>query len=151
MTVDLAKLDADLRNDEGYRVTPYLDTMGNDTIGIGHRCSAAEIVDYEAGLSDAAIEALYHADRAAALAFLDHALPWWTGLPEPAGRGLANMSFQLRGRLLGFTAMLGCLEANDWTGAAGEAMSSLWARQVPARATRIAALYRSCAPPPVGA
>lgn len=135
-------LRADLVRDEGTVLHAYRDSRGYLTIGHGR------LIDPRlgGGISRAEAGLLLERDIAGALAGLDGALPWWRQLPEPAARGLANMAFNLGlGRLLGFGRMLAALEAGDFPAAAAEALDSAWARQVGARARRIAALYRDCA------
>ena len=84
---------------------------------------------------------MLESDIAHAAADLDRALPWWRGLSEARRRALLNMAFNLGlPRLLGFTAMLADLESGDFAGAARETIDSRWARQVGARAQRIATL-----------
>jgi lysozyme len=78
---------------------------------------------------------------------LDRALPWWRWMPEDAKQALANMAFQLGlSRLLKFRKMLDALESRDYERAADECLDSLYAKQVPARANRVAALMKECAP-----
>ena len=58
-------------------------------------------------------------------------------------RGLCNMAYNLGvPRLLGFERMWAALAAGDYERAADEALDSKWARQVGARAARVAALIR---------
>jgi lysozyme len=53
------------------------------------------------------------------------------------------MCFQLGfGGLLKFQKMLTCLADGDRTGAAREALDSLWAKQTPARAQRVAKMIK---------
>ena len=58
-------------------------------------------------------------------------------------RALANMAFNLgMPTLQRFSRMLRALEAGEYEAAAREALDSRWARQVGARAERIAELFR---------
>lgn len=125
---------ADLLRDEGLRLKPYRDSVGKLSIGIGRNLD-------DVGISAAEAEVLLETDIAHAAADLDRALPWWRGLSEARQRALLNMAFNLGlPRLLGFTAMLADLERGDFAAAAREAVDSRWARQVGARAQRIAML-----------
>lgn len=149
MTCDLGLLESDLRRDEGVEKSCYKDLPGNWTIGIGHLVTAQELPLYqEAILSDTECDHLLTADIGLTIAFLDHGIPWWKGLPEPAGRALANMAFQMRSKLFGFKYTLDALESGNFNDAAGYALESIWAKQTPERARRIADLFRSCAKAP---
>ncbi len=129
-------LAAHLKRDEGLRLKPYRDGAGKLTIGYGRNLD-------DGGISAAEAELLLEHDIARAKADLNRALPWWRGLPAPQRRGLLNVVFNLGlPRLLGFKKMLAALRNGDGEQAAEEALDSIWARQVGARARRIAALYR---------
>lgn len=129
-----ASLVTDLRRDEGVRPHAYTDTEGILTIGVGHNLITGP------PLTDAAIMAILEGDLAATTAWLDTHLPWWTGLDAPRQRVLVNMAFNLGPRLLVFHQTLAAFEAHDYPQAAREMMSSVWARQVGARADRLSHL-----------
>lgn len=133
----MADLLADLERDEGKRNKPYLDTEGHLTIGIGRNLDAL-------GVSDDEIELMLLNDLKWVLHALDRNLPWWRDMPGHHQRALANMCFNLGyPRLSGFKNMLAALQVGNGEDAATEALDSRWARQVGARAERIATLYRS--------
>jgi len=126
----------DLKRDEGYRRHPYLDTAGKSTAGYGRNLD-------DLGISPEEAEYLLRSDIARVEGELDAALPWWRTLSDARRRALCNMCFNLGiPRLLGFKRTLGFLEAGKWDDAALAAIQSQWARQVGARATRIARLIR---------
>lgn len=130
--MDIDAIKTELRRDEGLRLKPYRDSLGKLTIGVGRNLD-------DVGISDAEADALLDADVGRAVAGLDRALPWWRGLSEARQRALVNMAFNLGlPRLLGFKAMLADLESGDYAGAARAAIDSRWARQVGARAQRLA-------------
>lgn len=134
-----AELMADLKRDEGLRLKPYRDSVGKLTIGYGRNLDDNGITEDEAGM-------LLDFDVTVVTTELDRVLPWWRAMPLPARRGLANMCFNLGlPRLRGFVKMLAALRSGDWYAAADEALDSRWARQVGARADRIARLYRQAA------
>jgi lysozyme len=125
--------------DEGYIRHAYQDSEGHWTIGHGR------LIDERLGGGISRDEAfiLLRNDIQQVRTDLDHALPWWSALPEPSQRGLANMCFNLGlTRLLGFKKMLTALEAGNGALAAMECLDSKWSRQVGERSRRIAALYR---------
>jgi lysozyme len=74
---------------------------------------------------------------------LDQAFPWWRQLSDRRQRALANMAFNLGAqRLRGFAKMIKALASAQYDEAARQALESKWARQVGARAERIAAMIR---------
>lgn len=146
MSLDLDKLRADLERDEGIRFAKYLDSLGNETCGIGHLMTADDLTNYSEQWSQAQVDSYYSQDIAATIAWCRRNIPWWFNLPEPVARGITNLAFAMRGKLLEFVKMLDALQLADFAAAADELLDSLWARQVGERAMRIAALFRSCAP-----
>lgn len=137
--IDPEALKADLRRDEGLRLAAYADGGGVLTIGYGHTAGVQE----GDACTQAQADLWLDQDAKIAVASLDCHASWWKRLPEPVCRGLANACFNLGWpRLSGFGKMLAALEARDYATAADEALDSLWAKQVGARADRIAALFR---------
>lgn len=125
----------DLKRDEGLRLKPYLDTTGHWTVGYGRNLT-------DVGISEAEAEYLLANDIARAESFLDASLPWWRTLSPDRQRALANMAFNLGPELLTFKVTLGRLQAGNYVAAAESMLQSLWAKQVGARAVRLAALVR---------
>lgn len=130
-TFDEALLKAELTRDEGRFNRIYTDTVGKVSGGIGRNLT-------DVGFSDDEIELMYQNDRARTLAFLDQSLPWWRDLDGVRQRVMINMAFNLRARLLGFANTLVAIKAGDWQKAHDEMLDSLWAKQVGARAVRLA-------------
>ncbi len=127
---------SDLRRDEGLKLSLYRDTEGKLTIGYGHNLS-------DVGISLRCAEFLLEDDFATASNELDNELPWWKNLNKSHRRGLVNMAFNLGlPKLLKFKKMLSALRQHKGELAATEALDSKWAKQVGARAWRIAALYK---------
>lgn len=137
--MDIERLKQDLLRDEGCVEHAYTDSEGYLTIGIGH------LIDGRLGgrLSDNVIDTIFREDVNRTGWDLDHSLPWWRSLDDSRQNALANMAFNLGvPRLLLFKKFLAALQAGDWETAAQEMLSSLWARQVGARAERLAAVIR---------
>lgn len=129
--MDLVKLKEELIRDEGIRAKAYLDSKGIPTIGIGH--------NLQKPISSAAIEQIYADDLAEVFTDLNKFLPWWTSLNLVRQRVLANMCFNMGiGTLLEFRNALGAMKAGDWFRASQEMLNSEWAKQVGARADRLA-------------
>lgn len=132
--VNLDLLEQELTRDEGKKAKPYKCTAGKTTIGIGRNLD-------DVGLSDEEIRFLFKNDIARVCADLDREIPWWRQLSESRQRVLANMCFNLGiNGLLGFKNTLAKVHAGDWAGAAAGMRSSLWAKQVSARAERLATM-----------
>ncbi len=131
---DITKVVADLKRDEGLRLKPYRCSAGKLSIGYGRNLDDVGVSEFEA-------ECMLQRDINRAVSLLDHGLSWWRNLPELQQRGLINMAFNLGSRLMGFQKMLAALEAGDGQRASIECLSSRYAKQVGARAERVAALF----------
>jgi lysozyme len=137
-----------LAREEGLRLTVYDDAtgkpllpgtllVGHPTIGIG-RCLDRR------GITTAEAMALLDNDIAELRAQLAQALPWAAALSENRRMVLQAMAFQLgMAGLLAFRDMLAALRRGDHAAAADGMLASLWARQTPARAARMAAMMRA--------
>lgn len=143
---------ADLRRDEGLRLRAYPDPLTGGspwTIGYGHTG-----LDVHPGLVwtvDQA-EAALRADVAKAERLLDAYAPWWRGLAPARQDVLLNMTFNLgwgdgQHGLSSFKRTLSKIRRGDYAGAAANMLASLWARQVGARADRLAEMMRTGARP----
>lgn len=152
-TEGFARLKWQLRRDEGSRLDAYRDTGGVLTIGVGHNIDAHGIritVEQE--------DQLLHEDLTRAISEIVAALPWVLDLDEPRQRVIYNMAFNLgTSKLLKFDRTLGTVKRGceamragrlveaqrEYTLAATQMLESLWAKQVGARATRLAETMRS--------
>lgn len=132
--MNIAQLKLDLTRDEGVRLKPYEDSVGKLTIGIGRNLD-------DVGISSAEADYMLTNDVASIMQTLDMAIPYWKNQTEDRQRAIANMAFNMGiHRLLGFTNMLAAIRAGDFATASQEALNSEWAKQVGARAQRIAVL-----------
>ena len=123
---------------EGIRSTPYIDSVGVQTIGIGHNLHKP--------LSHAAIMQIFRDDLADARNDCLHAFPWFSDLDEDRQGVLVNMCFNLGlTRLQGFYKFLGAVERGDYATATTEMLDSLWSKQVKGRARELAALMQGSA------
>lgn len=120
---------------EGRVAYAYPDSMGFLTIGVGR------LVDKRKGghLSDTEIDFLLDNDIAAKSAEVLTALTWVAAMNEPRQAVVIGMSFQmgLKG-LLGFTGTLEAMRDERYADAAERMRLSLWAKQTPERARRLA-------------
>lgn len=136
---------AELRRDEGVRYEPYKDTMGIDTVGVGHNMEAHPLpADWTFPLTDDQVNLLLSQDLQSVYADLTGNLPWWLYLDDVRQRVLCNMCFNLGiNRLLGFRNTLGFVRQGKWDDAAQGMLNSAWATQVGERAQRLAAMMRT--------
>lgn len=125
-----------LKRDEGFAAFPYSCPAGQLTIGYGRNLEKRGITQKEAlFLLENDMDDFYRQ-----LLNLD----WFITLPPGVQDALINMTFNLGFiGLLKFKKMIAALENKDYATAAREALDSLWARQVPARAKRVAVQIRA--------
>jgi lysozyme len=126
----------DIERDEGLRLRAYQDPEGIWTIGVGH--TGEDVVE---GLTWTPAEATLALgkDVHVTQVQMDMALPWWRELDDVRQDVLVNMGFNLGVRgLCAFKDTLGACRRGDWAGAANAMLASAWAREVKARATRLA-------------
>jgi lysozyme len=130
-----SRLRQQLVRDEGEVAHAYQDSLGYWTIGVGR------LIDKRKGgsLSPDEIDYLLDNDIKRKSAEVMAALPWVAGL-SPARQGVVlNMAFQMgTAGLLKFVTTLKLVQAGDYAGAARQMLRSLWARQTPERAKRLA-------------
>ena len=127
-----------LERHEGCRPTPYIDSVGVQTIGIGH--------NLQRPLSRAAILQIFHDDLTETINDCTHAFPWFCDLTEPRQHAIIDMCFNLGlSRLRGFVKFLAAMEMGNYETAANEMLDSLWAKQVKGRALELANMIRGSA------
>lgn len=139
------QLIADLKRDEGLRLTAYKDTVGVWTIGYGHAHVPPGTV-----WTEAQAEAVLKQDVLEHNARLAAALPWVNQLDPVRRRVLQNMAFNLgvgnadTGKgLLGFRNTLEYVRTGQYEKAAAGMLASKWAKQVKGRAVRLAEQMRT--------
>ena len=124
-----------LREFEGCIPHAYNDHLGFATIGVGR------LIDKRkgGGLTDDEIDYLLDNDIKRKSAEVFDALPWAKDLNEPRRAVLVGMAFQMgKAGLLGFKNTLENIRQGRYAEAARGMLSSLWARQTPERAQRLA-------------
>ena len=129
-----------IKQDEGLVLHSYADTLGYATIGYGR------LVDQRKGGGISEDEALYllKNDVNARLNVLENAIDFFARLDDARKAVLLNMSFQLGiTGLLKFKNTLAKIESGDYENASVNMMKSLWARQTPNRAQRLAEQMRT--------
>jgi lysozyme len=129
------KLLEEIKRDEGLRLNAYKDSLGNWTIGYGHLLgSTARMVNITIEEAEALLSADIDTAESLVMALVDNRY----GLSDVRWRVLVNMAFNLGGRLRQFKKFLAAVDAQDWGLAAVNMLDSRWAKQVGARATRLA-------------
>ena len=127
------ELIAQIKQDEGLRLTAYRDTLGNLSIGYGHTPAfeGQTITQNEA-------DSLLIQDLNVAQSDMLSSLMWVTSLDVVRYCTLWNMTFNMGiGHLLEFEKMLKACRDGDYNEAADQMANSLWAQQVKARAIQL--------------
>ena len=133
--------------EEGYREFVYDDANGRrikpGSVVVGHpTCGIGLALDVE-GLDHEEARWLLARRVEKRKAALDKALPWWRGLSEARQIVLISMAYQMgMAGLLKFKNTLAAMQRGDYAGAADGMLASLWARQTPERAKRLAKMMR---------
>lgn len=137
LSTDLLK--DQLKRDEGFVPHAYEDHLGYLTLGYGFLVDKRKGGQIPQEVAEFWMDWLL--DRIAA--DLARRAPWLADQPEPVVRAIHNMAYQMGVTgVLKFRNMIAALQDGDREKAALEALDSLWARQTPERAQRIAALIR---------
>lgn len=146
--------------DEGQKTQLYEDSLGYPTIGIGHlvlykknasKAEAAAALSKELGrnvpanavrITEEEMQDLFEKDLAqvqSAIKKNSTVAPVYAKLNRSRQMALENMAFQLNvGGLAKFKTSLALIAAGDWQNAYKQMLNSLWARQTPQRAIRVA-------------
>jgi len=121
-----------LLRDEGERLKVYLDSRGISTIGVGRNLR-------DTGISQDESRFLFKNDIERVRWEVGQALPWTLWMVGARRAVIYAMAFQLgTSGLLGFKKMLEAVKGQYWDAAAHEMRESLWYKQVPERAERMA-------------
>lgn len=134
----------EITQDEGKLLTAYQDTLGNWTIGIGHELGTDSSKYRGMTITEQECESLFATDFDTAEQEAKDAFAAFDGLDGPRKGALVNMAFQLGGDTLStFHTFLDYLDRSMYQEAALDLMNTRYARQVPARASRIAYRIRT--------
>jgi hypothetical protein len=142
---------------EGRRRKLYFDSLGHPSVGIGFNLERSDaptllqklgadwvaIMDGKAELTDEQIDTLFRWCFDEALAYAQKLFPNWEDLIPEARMVLTDMSFQLHARLLGFVKMRDAVAHEDYGRMVSEMRQSLYAKQVPTRCARNAAVIEA--------
>jgi lysozyme len=137
VTID-PRLIKDVETAEGCELTAYQDTLGNWTVGYGHKLPAGRSWS---GYTIQPLTATYtlEGDLQSATQYAQ-SLAEWTRLDTPCRQNaLIELCFNMRTRWLTFVNTRNALQLQNWQAAHDGLLASEWASQVgPARSTRIA-------------
>lgn len=138
-----------LRYEEGVRYTPYIDSLGYPTSGVGFKLGphGAPLKNYTFTLNDKTIDAWLNnnIERVQAAMIQNHEIAGALSYcSQPREDILTSMAYQMGvGGLGGFHQMLKMITQENWDGAALQMLNSVWARQTPDRARRHAEVMKS--------
>lgn len=131
----------ELEVDEGKRASPYNDSKGIPTVGVGHNLRADPLpAGWKYPLSEQQIQTLLAKDlQTKVYGPLNSALPWWNLLDPVRQRVICNMCFNMGvTKLLGFKNALYAIQMTNWQVAHDEMLDSQWYKDVGDRAIRLA-------------
>ena len=138
MNIELMK--KELIRDEGLRLKPYRCPAGKLTIGVGRNLDDTGITELEA-------ETLLAYDIERFSYQLDRTISWWRQLDEVRQRVILNMAFNMgTAKLMEFAITLANVRAGRYKEAAAGMRNSRWAKQVGARAERLAVMMEKGSP-----
>lgn len=133
--ITLEKLTDEVKNDEGFVARPYHCSAGFQTIGYGWNLESTPISEKAATaiLQEQLIDCIEQCAN----------LPWFGPLSDARQRVIVNMTFNLGfAGMLKFKNMIEAIQYGNFNDAAAEMLDSRWARQVGARADRLAEMMR---------
>lgn len=134
--IDIEKLTAELKRDEGYRDKVYTCSAGKLTIGYGHNIEDNPIPEKVAN------DLLGH-DIGQALAKCER-WGWFYPLSDVRKRVIVNMVFNIgAGGVAMFRRMIDAIECREFDRAAHEMRDSRWYSQVGQRAERLAVMMET--------
>lgn len=127
-----------LKRDEGVKASPYKDSRGILTVGVGHNLEAHPLPNESYPLSIDRINEILADDLARITSKLAASLPWIESLDDARKGVLQNMSFNMGvNGLLAFHHTLAAVQSGDYNAAATGMTQSAWYNQVGARAQRL--------------
>lgn len=131
-----------IKEGEGFRQEPYMDTMGHKTIGYGFNLDEPRtrqiLGQYQSNIpQDVAERLLPQFVNNAEQSAQSYAGPQYSSLSPERQAVLVDMAYNMGGSKLNkFQGMHDAIANNDWNGAADEMMDSNYAHQVKGRAVR---------------
>lgn len=127
-----------IAKEEGFRSKPYYCSEGYPTVGYGQRIGpkGARLDLYQFSVPEPVAKEWLKSHVVELSVSVAAVTGHIDGVRQAA---LVSMAYQLGiAGLLGFSKTMKAVKSGDWQTAHDEALDSLWARQTPARAKRIA-------------
>jgi lysozyme len=141
----LDPLEALLVKHEGLKLSPYRDANGFLTVGVGHNLAANPIVPEPTyPLTVDRCYDILRQDINIVEDQLSHHFSWYVRVDSVRASALVDLCFNvgIEG-LLGFNAFLGYCQLANWNAAAGDLLTTLYAKQVPTRAQDLAGMLNT--------
>ena len=137
------ELKEEIKLHEGFVPRVYKDSLGKRTIGYGHLCVEPEQWDDNKEYTKEELENVFSKDFNEALKNAEH-LIGERNINHVAKEVIIEMVFQLGiGGVGKFKNMWKALDNEDYGEASFQMLDSLWAKQTPARAGKLAGKMRS--------
>jgi len=148
--MDIEKLKAELKRDEGVRYYAYQDPVGVWTCGVGHNLEShgftldAIMALTETPATQEEVDAWLEGDIFDAVETAKTLFPALETFTDARQRALVNMAFNMGfGTLRKFFRTIHAVNSGQWNDAANAASQSKWYRQVGNRAKRIVHMLRT--------
>ena len=124
-----------IKRHEGQSLTPYKDSLGILTVGVGH--------NLEQPITQEQSDLYLQADYEKAVSYCKR-YSWYDGLNEARRAVVENMIFNIGpGRFAEFKKTIAYIDSADYEAASVEMTKSLWARQVGNRANELSQIMKS--------
>ena len=134
--IDIPKMTAELKRDEGFRGCAYRCTANKITIGYGHNIQDKPMPEFiaEKLLQSDIIDAVEECER----------FDWFHSLSDVRQRVIINMVFNMGAHGVSkFKKMIASIRNDEWHTASREMLDSKWANQVGDRAIRLSQMMRN--------
>lgn len=137
------ELKEEIKLHEGFVPRTYADSLGKRTIGYGHLCVEPEQWDDDREYTKEELNVVFEKDFNEALKNAEH-LIGERSINDTAKEVIIEMVFQLGiGGVGKFKNMWSALDREDYGEASFQMLDSLWAKQTPARAGKLAGKMRA--------
>lgn len=137
------ELKEEIKLHEGFVPRTYADSLGKRTIGYGHLCVEPEQWDDDKEYTKEELNVVFEKDFNEALKNAEH-LIGERSINDTAKEVIIEMVFQLGiGGVGKFKKLWSALDREDYGEASFQMLDSLWAKQTPARAGKLAGKMRS--------
>ena len=137
------ELKEQIKEHEGFVPRVYKDSLGKKTIGYGHLCVEPEQWNDDKEYTKEELETVFEKDFNEALKNAEHLISD-RSINDTAKEVIIEMVFQLGiGGVGKFKNMWSALDRKDYGEASFQMLDSLWAKQTPARAGKLAGKMRA--------